>query len=134
MKPNKAKKSGSVAEGSEQDRLKQALRYKSLPTDLGHQSGLDASANKFDSVVEAAEQERLKQAAIFNSLPTDLGRSRVLDAKAAAAYWGVSLPHWRRQYRAGKVPAPIRVGERKLGWRIGDLADGLAARLYEPAA
>ena len=46
----------------------------------------------------------------------------------ASAFWGVSLPHWRRLYRTGKVPHPIKVGERKLGWRVGALADALNAR------
>ena len=67
------------------------------------------------------------------NLPSDLGRSRVLDAAASSAFWGVSLPHWRRLYRAGKVPRPIKVGERKLGWRIGSLADALALRDSETA-
>ncbi len=65
----------------------------------------------------------------LNNLPSDLGRSRILDAEASAAFWGVSLPHWRRLYRAEKVPRPIKIGDRKLGWRIGDLADGLAKRV-----
>jgi predicted DNA-binding transcriptional regulator AlpA len=67
-------------------------------------------------------------AAALNNLPPDLGRNRVVDAKSSAAFWGVSLPHWRRLYRAGKVPRPIKIGDRKLGWRIGDLVDGLAHR------
>ncbi len=73
----------------------------------------------------------LKKAAAIqalNNLPFDLGRNRVLDAATSAAYWGVSLPHWRRLYRAGKVPCPIKIGDRKLGWRICQLADGLAKR------
>lgn len=64
----------------------------------------------------------------LNTLAGDLGRCRILDAEASAAFWGVSLAHWRRLYRAGKVPRPIKIGERKLGWRIGDLTDALAQR------
>jgi predicted DNA-binding transcriptional regulator AlpA len=64
----------------------------------------------------------------LSSLPPDLGRNRILDAARSAEFWGVSLPHWRRLYRAKKVPAPIRVGDRKYGWRPGDLIDGLAER------
>ena len=66
--------------------------------------------------------------AALASLPSDIGRGRIMDAPSAAMFWGVSLPHWRRLYRLGRVPAPIKVGERKLGWRVGDLADGLAQR------
>lgn len=54
-------------------------------------------------------------------LPPNLEAARIVSAAQAAAYWGVSLPHWRRLYRAGYVPRPIKVGERKLGWRAGDL-------------
>jgi predicted DNA-binding transcriptional regulator AlpA len=68
----------------------------------------------------------------LNSLPPDLGRNRVLDSKESAQFWGVSLPHWRRLYRARKVPAPIKVGDRKYGWRIGVLIDALAERERPP--
>jgi predicted DNA-binding transcriptional regulator AlpA len=78
-----------------------------------------------------ARQKQNTQAAILNSLPTELGRNRILSSETAAAYWGVSVSHWRRLYRAGKVPRPIKVGERKLGWRAGVLADALANRSGE---
>ena len=61
-------------------------------------------------------------------LPADIARSQVLDSAAAASFWGVSLPQWRRLYRNKVVPPPIRVSARKLGWRVGDLVDALAAR------
>ncbi|MFC1455391.1 helix-turn-helix transcriptional regulator [Microvirga arabica] len=61
-------------------------------------------------------------------LPPELARNRVLDSAQAAAFWGVSLPHWRRMYRLDQVPKPIKLSVRKLGWRVGDLVDALAAR------
>ena len=64
----------------------------------------------------------------LNSLPSDLARNRILDSAKSAEFWGVSTAHWRRLYRAKKVPAPIRIGDRKYGWRLGDLIDGLAER------
>ena len=64
----------------------------------------------------------------LNSLPPDLGRNRILDSAKAAEFWGISLPHWRRMYRAQKVPAPIKIGDCKYGWRLGDLIDGLKQR------
>ena len=82
---------------------------------------------------DRAAEKRAAIAATLANLPSDLGRNRVLDAATAAAFWGVSLPHWRRLYRTGKVPQPIRVGERKLGWRVGALADAQEARAC-PAA
>jgi len=62
------------------------------------------------------------------ALPPQLEAARVVSAAQAAAYWGVSLPHWRRLYRAGRVPRPIKIGERKLGWRAGDLLAAIERR------
>ena len=64
----------------------------------------------------------------------EIERNRILDAAQAADFWGVSLPHWRRLYQRHKVPAPIKIGERKLGWRVRDLVDGLAARIESRTA
>lgn len=47
--------------------------------------------------------------------------NRVVGAAEAAAFCNFSLPHWRRLYRAGKVPRPVKLGGRKLGWRQGAL-------------
>ena len=81
-----------------------------------------------------AASKRAAVAAALASLPSDLGRNRVVDSAVAAAFWSVSVSHWRRLYRAGKVPQPIKIGERKLGWRVGTLADALAARDAEATA
>jgi predicted DNA-binding transcriptional regulator AlpA len=64
----------------------------------------------------------------LHSLPPDIGRQRVLNSQQAAQICGFSLPHWRRLYRVGKVPKPLQIGDRKLGWRAGDLLDWLAAK------
>jgi predicted DNA-binding transcriptional regulator AlpA len=64
----------------------------------------------------------------LNSFPPDLTRNRILDSGQASEFWGVSTAHWRRLYRAGKVPPPIRVGLRKYGWRLSDLDEALAER------
>ncbi|HEY8009175.1 MAG TPA: hypothetical protein VIE66_20875 [Methylocella sp.] len=64
-------------------------------------------------------------------LPSELTLHRILSSSQAAQLWGVSVPHWRRLYRAHKVPAPIKIGDRKLGWRASDLIDGLKAREAE---
>jgi predicted DNA-binding transcriptional regulator AlpA len=60
--------------------------------------------------------------------PNDLNRYQVIGAAEAASLAGVSLDHWRRLYRAGSVPRPLKVGLRKVGWRRGDLLDWLAER------
>ena len=58
----------------------------------------------------------------------DIARQRIMLAKDTAAFLGFSLPHFRRLYRAKKVPKPIRLSERKLGWRVGDCIDWLNSR------
>ena len=58
---------------------------------------------------------------VIDNLPPDLARHRVLDTAESAAFCKLSVPHWRRLYRCGQAPKPIKIGSRKLGWRIGDL-------------
>jgi predicted DNA-binding transcriptional regulator AlpA len=60
-----------------------------------------------------------------------MARSRVLDTAEAAAFCRFSVPHWRRLYRAGMVPAPVRLSTRKYGWRIGDLVEWIEANRAE---
>jgi predicted DNA-binding transcriptional regulator AlpA len=62
------------------------------------------------------------------SLPPAFEKSRILNCQQAAALANFSVPHWRRLYRAKKVPAPIKLGERKLGWRASELLNWLAER------
>ena len=57
----------------------------------------------------------------LDNLPTEIAMHRIVGAADAAAFCNYSLPHWRRLYRAKKVPEPIRLSDRKLGWRIGPL-------------
>lgn len=66
------------------------------------------------------------------TLPPEAERSRILDSAQASTFWGVSRSHWRRLYQSRRVPTPIKIGERKLGWRVGDLIDGLNARANAP--
>ena len=61
-------------------------------------------------------------------IPAELQRDRLLDSEQAALFLGFSLAHFRRLYRNGVVPTPIRIGERKLAWRAGALADFVAAK------
>lgn len=61
------------------------------------------------------------------TLSSDIARHKVLNTAEAASFCNFSIPHWRRLYRRGEVPPPIRLSERKLGWRAGDLIDWLAS-------
>lgn len=62
------------------------------------------------------------------ALPPALERDRVLDSEQAAALLGFSRAHFRRLYRAGKAPSPLRIGERKCGWQVGALKDWIASK------
>ena len=59
----------------------------------------------------------------LSQLPPDLIRHRVLDTAEAAAFCRFSVAHWRRLYRKGQAPSPVRLSARKSGWRVGDLID-----------
>ena len=64
----------------------------------------------------------------LNSLPPEFARRRVIGTADAAVFCGVSVSTFRRLREAGSIPAPIRLSQRKLGWRIGDLSDFLDCR------
>lgn len=61
-------------------------------------------------------------------MPAEYARNRVLDTKQAADFLNLSVSHFRRQYRLGKVPKPISITARKLGWPFGLLSDFVAER------
>jgi predicted DNA-binding transcriptional regulator AlpA len=67
-------------------------------------------------------------------LPASLNRDRVLDSEQASHFLGISLVHFRRLYRAKRVPSPIMIGYRKYGWQVGVLVDFVAAKTEKAAA
>ena len=64
----------------------------------------------------------------LDPVPAEYARNRVLDSQQAADFLGISLPHFRRMYRLGRVPRPIKITDRKLGWPFGVLNDFVAAQ------
>jgi predicted DNA-binding transcriptional regulator AlpA len=77
---------------------------------------------------ETEDLPRRRPAPSLAALPAEAIKGRILNSGQAAQYWGVSLSHWRRLYRSGKVPGPIPIGVRKKGWRLSVLDDALAER------
>jgi predicted DNA-binding transcriptional regulator AlpA len=67
-------------------------------------------------------------------LPASLNRDRVLDSEQASHFLEISLVHFRRLYRAKRVPSPIMIGYRKYGWQVGVLVDFVAAKTEKAAA
>lgn len=56
----------------------------------------------------------------------------ILKAPEVCAIFRRSLPSLRRDWRAGRIPAPIRIGVRAMGWRRSDIEKHLAS--LEPEA
>jgi len=67
-----------------------------------------------------------------DNLPAEILRNQIRDSAESAAFLGFSVPHFRRLYRSGRVPAPIQLSTRKLGWRTGDLIDWITSRQSRP--
>jgi predicted DNA-binding transcriptional regulator AlpA len=59
----------------------------------------------------------------LDRLPEAVNRERLVDSNETAEFLCVSVLHLRRLYRTGKIPQPIKIGERKYGWRLGQLMD-----------
>ena len=47
---------------------------------------------------------------------------KVHTLRQAAALFGVSVATWKRYVAAGIVPAPVRIGPRRIGWLDSELA------------
>ena len=47
---------------------------------------------------------------------------KVYNQREAAALFGVSLATWKRYVAAGRVPRPIQMGPRRVGWLDHELA------------
>jgi predicted DNA-binding transcriptional regulator AlpA len=56
-----------------------------------------------------------------DTLPDDLTQHRLLNSAQTAKILGFSAVHLRRLVKAGKVPQPVRIGERKLAWRAAEI-------------
>lgn len=65
------------------------------------------------------------------NLPTIAERSRILSVTQVATLLGLSVPHLRTLYRTGKMPRGIKIGDRKLGWPVGVVADFLMSKMEQ---
>jgi predicted DNA-binding transcriptional regulator AlpA len=65
------------------------------------------------------------------TLPQSLEADRIVSVHQFAAYLGVSAATIRRKTRRGEIPPPVRLSERRIGWRIRDV---LAAQAAMPVA
>src|SRR5271170_1552003 len=94
------------------------------------QATLKSSTAHYESGANSRDQQEVQ----WPDLPASLNRDRVLDSAQTANFLGISLPHFRRLYRARRVPPPILIGLRKYGWQAGVLIDFVAAKTEKAAA
>ena len=66
--------------------------------------------------------------ATLDALPPEIARHRVLATRDACEFVGVSISEWRELRIRGEAPAPIMIGSKKQGFRVGDLIDWIASR------
>ena len=70
----------------------------------------------------------------LDNIPASLNRERLLDTVQSAEFLNLSVVHFRRMYRAGKVPPPVKIGERKYGWRLRTLIEFVSSKMEAAAA
>jgi predicted DNA-binding transcriptional regulator AlpA len=65
----------------------------------------------------------------IENLPPEFGRHRVLTLRQTCDFTGLAYATVRAMHARGKMPPAIRIGTRKLGWRLGDLIDWIQSRV-----
>lgn len=56
------------------------------------------------------------------TIALELPPQRIYSAREAAKLFSVSLATWNRYVAANRVPRPIRLGPRRIGWIESELA------------
>jgi predicted DNA-binding transcriptional regulator AlpA len=70
----------------------------------------------------------------LDNLPPELAQKRILGTRQAATFVGVSPRTWEQMRAAGKTPAAVHLGTRKLGYTIESLIGWIAERTHEQTA
>ena len=65
---------------------------------------------------------------------SDTARRRVVDERTAAAMLGMSLIHLRRLRKGHVGPMHVKLGVRRIGYKIGDVYDWLDSRTFSDVA
>ena len=61
-------------------------------------------------------------------LSPELNGRQLLGTRQLSSLLGCSVVHLRRLVRSGKLPPPIKIGDRKLAWRTADIASFIDAK------
>ena len=72
------------------------------------------------------QQPKFKSTKPKKPLPEEFARDPILGTAQTAEAIGTSTVHLRRLSKMGKFPAPIKIGYRKLGWRLSTINRHLA--------
>ena len=59
------------------------------------------------------------------TLPSAFNLERVLNVQQSAGLFGISVATFRRLHFRGQLPRAIKLSERRIGWRAGDLISHL---------
>jgi predicted DNA-binding transcriptional regulator AlpA len=68
------------------------------------------------------------------TLPSSMEHHRILNLNQTAEIIGYSVAHLRRLYRTGQIPMPIKIGQRKYGYRAATVLDLIEASSKRSAA
>lgn len=71
---------------------------------------------------------KLEALQLGSGSPSDLDRKRILPTDQALKLVCSSPANWRRMRRLNIAPAPVQIGLRKQGYRVGDLLDFIDGR------
>lgn len=64
----------------------------------------------------------MTKAATLTRTTTNIPAERIYSAREAAKLFSVSLATWNRYVAANRVPRPIQLGPRRVGWLESELA------------
>jgi prophage regulatory protein len=70
----------------------------------------------------------MKREKIDTTLPEELTLDPILGTAQTATAVNQSAVHLRRLVHAGKFPPPLKIGDRKLGWRLSTIMHYVAER------
>jgi predicted DNA-binding transcriptional regulator AlpA len=61
-------------------------------------------------------------------IPSHLEDDRILSVEQVSTMFGISISTLRRLRRAGRFPPEVKLGERRIGWRAGDVRAAIEER------
>lgn len=104
------------------------IAHHSIVERLWHQQSAAPSSDAWNIPRSTPPDDERGKLNALSTLPPEIARRRVIGTNDAAAFCGLSVPTFRRLNDRGAIPTPIRLSERRLGWKIMDLIEWLDCR------